>query len=88
MDNLIKPLLNDNKFTLKDSFDFVNKLAKIKDNKLIMIGFDIETLFTNISVDETLEILINRIYINKDDRFHGIKKLDFILKFCNFFILL
>ena len=35
-------------------------------------------MFTNIPVDETISILIAKIFINKDTRFHGLNKLQFI----------
>ena len=46
------------KYVVKDSFDFINKLSKIKleeDERLI--SFDVESLFTNVPIDETIEII-------------------------------
>ncbi len=47
---------------LKDSFEFVNNISKVKNNNLYMVSFDVESLFTNIPVDETIEILVKMIY--------------------------
>jgi hypothetical protein len=65
LDSLIKPLLDNDRFMLKDSFEFVNNISKVKNNNLYMVSFDVESLFTNIPVDETIEILVKMIYIKK-----------------------
>ena len=60
---LTEPLLKDNKFVLKDTFDFVNKVSKLNTNSdKYMISFDVESLFTNVPTTETIEIILNRIY--------------------------
>jgi len=48
------------KYTVKDSFDFINKLSKIKlEPGECLISFDVESLFTNVPIDETKEIIKN-----------------------------
>ena len=59
LDKLIKPELNNSKVILKDSFDFVNKISKISNENYTMVSFDVESLFTNIPINETIEITIN-----------------------------
>jgi hypothetical protein len=48
------------KYVVKDSFDFINKLSQIKlEEGERLISFDVESLFTNVPIDETIEIIKN-----------------------------
>ena len=48
------------KYVVKDSFDFINKLSQIKlEEGECLISFDVESLFTNVPIDETIEIIKN-----------------------------
>jgi hypothetical protein len=58
LDSIIKPLLDNDKFMLKDSFEFVNNISKLKNKNGFMVSFDVESLFTNIPVDETIDLLV------------------------------
>jgi len=69
LDSLIKPLLNDNKFILKDSFDFVNRISKIDISNSLMVSFDIESLFTNVPLSETIDIICQLAYSKNDPNF-------------------
>jgi hypothetical protein len=63
---IFSPLLDNNKYILKDTFDFVNKVSKL--NTIIdksMLSFDVESLFTNIPILETIDIILKRIYSNE-----------------------
>ena len=53
-----------NSFILKDSFSFVQELLNIDINtdNVFMASFDIASLFTNIPVDETIEIISNHLF--------------------------
>ena len=42
-----------------------------------MGSFDVESLFTNVPLDETAEILIDKIYKDKKMLFHGLKHYQF-----------
>ena len=45
-------------YTLKDTFDFINKVSKIKlEEGDFVISIDVESLFTNVPIDETIEII-------------------------------
>ncbi|CAH8682592.1 unnamed protein product [Schistosoma rodhaini] len=44
-------------YSLKDSFEFVQKLDNINASDKFMVLFDVSSLFTNIPLDETAEIL-------------------------------
>ena len=61
LDNLLLPLTkNDN--VLKDTFDFVDRLKSITLQSACMVSFDVSSLFTNVSLQETIDIIIQRIY--------------------------
>ena len=53
----LEPLTH-NEFTVKDSFSFSDEITKFDSaDQLIMASFDIKSLFTNIPLDETIDIL-------------------------------
>ena len=47
---MLEPLTT-NEYTIKDSFTFAKELQNF-DSKLVMVSFDIESLFTNIPFQE------------------------------------
>ncbi|CAF4574610.1 unnamed protein product [Rotaria sp. Silwood2] len=61
--NIIKPIRHSN-YSLKNNMDFLQFLRNnsdlLKNNK--MISFDIESLFTNIPVNETIDIICDKLY--------------------------
>ena len=73
---LLQPLTQNN-YTIKDTPDFLDKLKQYNhSNGEIMVSFDIESLFTNIPLEETVEICIQQIFNNKpnDYKFNGFSK--------------
>lgn len=50
---------------------------------MVMASFDIESLFTNIPVKETIEYILDTIFNDQDNVYHGFNHLDFkeLLKF-------
>ena len=48
------------------------------------VSFDISSLFTNVPVSETIEIILNRLFKRKTDTFHGLsrKNLKKLLEIC------
>ena len=62
---ILEPL-STNEYTLKDSFTFTEELQSF-DSKLVMVGFDIESLFTNISLQETIDLCVENLF---QDRTH------------------
>ena len=80
--NLLNPL-SMKEFTLKDSFDAVNKVKSIPlhffEDGCNYISFDAESLFTNFTIKRTIDIILKRIYINKiistNLKKHSMKKL-------------
>jgi hypothetical protein len=60
---LLRPF-STNTFTINDTFTFVKELCelKINTNDVIMASFDVKSLFTNIPLDETIDIIINKCF--------------------------
>jgi len=60
---------------LKDTFDFVNRVSKIEmvEGDFI-VSFDVESLFTNIPVVETVDIIVKRAFPGRTKKFHGFDK--------------
>ena len=70
LSSLIAPLLH-SKYSVKDSFSFVEELRSFDFNKFL-ISFDVESLFTNIPLNETIDIAINLI-LEHDPQFKKIR---------------
>ena len=56
--------LTQNEYTVTDSFHFAEEICK-QDPNLYMASLDVDSLFTNIPLDETINICIDSLY--KDD---------------------
>ena len=72
------PILKDfplNEYAVRDSFSFCDEIQE-QDNNLYMTSFDIESLFTNIPLDETMNICVNNVFGNKK-RVKGLLEKDF-----------
>ena len=62
------PILNSitsNEYTIKDSFDFSSDILEQNAN-LYMASLDIDSLFTNLPLNETIDICIENIFQNKN----------------------
>ena len=64
-----------NEFTVKDSFAFAEEIPQQAD-KLFMGSLDVNTLFTNTLLEETIKICTNFLY-NNEDVIEGINKSEF-----------
>ena len=53
-----------NEYTLKDSFEFASMIDK-QDHNSFMCSFDIDSLFTNVPLEETIEIVIKNVFGRK-----------------------
>ena len=71
----ILELLTKNKYTVRDSFNFVIDIAEQYSGNF-MGSLDIDSLFTNIPLEETIQICTNNIFKNSDI-VHGLKKSEF-----------
>ena len=62
------PILNPltkNEYTVKDSFQFAEEICE-QDPTLSMGSLDVDSLFTNIPLDETIDICVNQLFENTD----------------------
>ena len=57
---LLTPLTS-NDFTIKDSFSFAEEVSSF-DCAYYMTSFDIESLFTNIPLEETINIRVDKLF--------------------------
>ena len=64
-----------NTFVIKDSFTFAADVRK-QNHKLFMTSFDVDSLFTNIPLDETIDICVRKLFGRKH-KFKGFTKADF-----------
>ena len=48
-------------YTIKDSFTFAEELPSF-DSKLVMASFDIESIFTNIPLQETTDLYVENLF--------------------------
>ena len=72
----------------KDSFSFVQEIQKVSKSNHFMVSFDVESLFTNIPLDETIELAVTYIFKHRPDlnvsRDELIKLFDFATKQTHF----
>lgn len=63
-DHILKPLLKQpSQFSVKNSFDFKNEITNIHlDSDETCVSFDVTSLFTNIPVDKTINIICDNLY--------------------------
>ena len=76
---LLVPVLSDitqNEFTVKDSFTFVDEILT-QNSDLYMASLDVDALFTNIPLDETIDICVKKLFKTPDTLVKGISKNDF-----------
>ena len=73
-----------NEFIVHDSFSFAEEVVNF-DANCIMASLDVESLFTNIPLDETIENCINNLFANNDTVHNFIKEdLKELLKFASY----
>ena len=64
---ILSPLCN-NRHRLSDSFSFINSVNSLSFAfPVTMCSFDVSSLFTNVPLDETIEIAINRLFSEGHD---------------------
>ena len=64
-----------NKFTVKDSFSFPKEIVE-QDSSFYMGSLDVDSLFTDVPLEKTINILVESIY-NQNDIVQGLNKSDF-----------
>ena len=75
----IKKYLLSNPYTINDSFSFIQELMSlnVNTNNVIMASFDVTSLFTNIPLDETIDIISDQLY-STQTFYHSFSKTKFI----------
>ena len=64
LDTKLKPL-SLNRYTVTDIFEFADEIRELEiSNGHILVSYDVSSLFTNVPLDETIEILANRAFDN------------------------
>ena len=71
---ILKPLTT-NEFTVKDSFHFDEEVVD-QQHDLFMGSLDIDSLFTNIPLEETIEICTNELF-KESETIEGLSKTEF-----------
>ena len=61
---ILKPL-TENEYTVHDSFSFASEVSKFN-SKNLMASLDVEILFTNIPLEETIDNIINDLFLTTD----------------------
>ncbi len=76
LESILKPLVN-HEFILKDIYDFVNKVSDL-DVQVdpYMVSFDVESLFTNVPTQKTIELILKLVFSNDEENvlFHGLTR--------------
>ena len=74
LDSIIKPLKTVQ--NIKDTFELVNRVSKLPTHEQQrMVSFDVESLFTNIQVKETIDLILdNRAFKDKNEYFHDMNR--------------
>ena len=68
--------ITQNEFTIKDSFTFVDEIL-IQNCDLYMASLDVDALFTNIPLNETIDISVKKLFKTPDTVVKRISKNDF-----------
>ena len=64
--------LTSNQFTLKDSFEFTKIICE-QDAGLFMASLDVDSLFSNVLLEETINICVNELF-KSNSSIHGLNK--------------
>ena len=70
---ILEPLTS-NEFTLKNSYDFVKEIKTLEVANTVMASFDIKSLFTQIPLDETIQIICGKLFKDNDSYLNYTKK--------------
>ena len=67
--------LSCNQYTVTNTLDFVNEVQSLEINRGdILVSYDVTSLFTNVPLDETIQILADKAF--KDDWFNKTHQLN------------
>ena len=76
---LVEPLslLSTNQYSVKNSFEFVNEITSFDNCNFYMCSFDVESLFTNVPLKETVEICLQTLFYDNSCSVLGLNKTQF-----------
>ena len=81
LDDKLKPLAT-NQYMISDTFGFVNEVHELViNNEDILVSYDVSSLFTNVPLEETIELLADKAFINNwfNETYHlNLNKLDLV----------
>ena len=81
LDDKLKPLVT-NQYMISDTFEFVNEVHELViNNGDILVSYDVSSLFTNEPLEETLQLLADKAFINNwfNETYHlNLNKLDLV----------
>ena len=72
---LLQPITS-NQFTVKDSFSFVNEISSYPNQSYFMASFDVASLFTNLPLNECIDLCLNKLFDNREIIEHNDCKFD------------
>ena len=65
-------------YTVTDVFQFAKEMQQRTDYKrTLMVSLYIESLFTNVPVAETIEIILSKLFPDASSEYHGFTRNDF-----------
>jgi len=57
--------LSYNQYTIRDTFEFADEIRKLQiNNGDILVSYDVSLLFTNVPLEETIQILADKAFTN------------------------
>ena len=77
---ILKPLTT-NDYTLKDTFEFSRDILNQNPN-LFMASLDVDSLFTNIPLDETINIIIEKLFSENETHFYELSRVSCMVIIC------
>ena len=60
--------------SLKDTFDFLDKIKNLTPGNKLMASLDVKSLFTNVPVNFTIDLILNNIFNNGVKDFNGLNR--------------
>ena len=68
----------DSQYNLNNSYDFADTLRTLNGaNNSFMCSLDISSLYTNIPVAETIDLILDKLYVNNTSIYNGISRVNF-----------
>ena len=66
-----------NEYSVKNSYDFINDLSNFNFRNGVLVNFDVESLFTAIPVEETINIILDELFISDDTLIENMNRKQF-----------